>query len=94
MGAPDEWPSRRLASRQNPAYRPADMVFLARACWEEVLRILLWCYGAGGQSDRTEFVAAPGRGGAIFPSPCPSRGEGQGEGRRHTPTTNKLPPSP
>src|SRR5690606_39579402 len=31
MGAPDEWPSRRVTSRQNPAYRPADIVFLPRA---------------------------------------------------------------
>jgi hypothetical protein len=33
-GAPDEWPSSRAFGRgiQNPAYRPGDMLWLARGC--------------------------------------------------------------
>ena len=29
-GVPDEWPSRRETSRQNPAYRPAGISFEKR----------------------------------------------------------------
>ncbi len=92
MGAPDEWPSRRLASRQNPAYRPADMNFLAAGCWEEVLAFCRLGQARGGHIESAAFAAKGCWKGANIPSPraCGERVRVRGGGIRQR--FNEFPP--
>ncbi len=59
MDVPDEWPSRRATSRQNPAYRPADMIFLPAPTETRRYRLQSWCPGAGRHPGSAAVEAAP-----------------------------------